>query len=364
MNRIIFSYFAFLIVFVAFSYLFVDANFLYFRNLYTGFVTSQRFLTTLAYSFSILIFFIFYTIFLKRNINLKILIGITCIVLFFSNTHMLSQDIFNYLTTAKVLFMYHENPYIIMPVEFIGDLNLLFTHAANKIALYGPIWILLSGIPYLFGFGNFILTLFNFKLMMTLFYIGTILLVKKLSGYDFSLVLFALNPLVIVETLVGNHNDIVMMFFALLSYYLLKRKKILLAILSLLVSILIKYATVFLIPIFILVVFKILRNKKIDWNDVYYKSTISMLLIFLLSALRVEIYPWYAIWFLTFASLIPQKKILLYISFAFSFGLLFRYVPFMLLGTHFGIAPTVKTFVTFVPVILVLIYGRIKKIYR
>ena len=86
-----------------------------------------------------------------------------------------------------------------------------------------------------------------------------------------------------------------------------------------------------------------------------------MLVAFFLSPLREEIYPWYAIWFLPFSFLVPNKKLLLYISIAFSFGLMFRYVPFIFSGTHAGITPTVKSIVTFVPSCLILFYFLIKK---
>ena len=81
-----------------------------------------------------------------------------------------------------------------------------------------------------------------------------------------------------------------------------------------------------------------------------------MLAAFLLSPVREEIYPWYAIWFLPFVSIVSQKRTLLQVSLALSFGLLLRYIPFMLLGTHFGVTPFFKTSVTFIPVFLVLIY--------
>lgn len=365
MNRLIISlYILFLFSFVLFSYLFLDPNLFYFKKIYTGFAFFNRPLVTSIYIILILVFFGFYSIFLKKSFNLKFLIGITCTILLFSYSAMLSQDIFNYLTTAKAIFKYHENPYITMPVEFTGDTNLLFTHAANKIALYGPLWIFLSAVPYFLSFGNFILSFFEFKFFVILFYLGTILLIKRISKSNFSVALFALNPLIVIEILIGNHNDIVMMFFALFSFFLLMRKKILLASLFLVLSIFVKYATIFLIPVFTLTAIKIIRRQKINWNKVFDNCAISMMIVFLLSALREEIYPWYATWFLTFSSIAPQKKLLFHISLAFSFGLLLRHIPFMLIGSHFGITPTIKTFVSFVPVALVLIYGYLKKIYR
>ncbi len=363
-----FSYGIFLLALSIFSYVFVDQNLIYLKNLYSGFQSSERTITTIVYIIFIFIFFFFYFVFLKKAqkklikiLDLKILIGLTLLILLFSYSAFTSFDIFNYLATTKTLFFYKENPYIVMPIEFMGDPLLLFTHAANKIALYGPFWIGLTSIPYVLGLGNFLLTLFSFKLFVSLFYLGTVYLLWKMSKNLFSLTLFALNPLVVMESLSSSHNDIVMMFFALLSFFLLMKKKTIYAFIFLVFSIFIKYATIFLLPVFIYSAWKIFKKEKIDWQRVFLFSALSMFVIFFLSSLREEIYPWYAIWFLSFVALIPKKKLFLYISLAFSFGLLFRYIPFMLLGTHFGLTPTIKTIVTFTPPILISIYVYLKK---
>jgi len=299
----------FLLIFSVFSYAFIDPNFIYLQKLYSGFAFENRLLTTLIYTCFICIFFIFYLVFLNKlrngqlkGSNIKKIITISIIILLFAYPAMLSYDIFNYVFTAKVLFFYHENPYLIMPIAFIGDPLLLFTHAANKIALYGPIWILLTGIPYFLSFENLLLNIIILKFFVSLFYIGSIILIWKISKNIFSVLLFALNPLVIIETLVSSHNDITMMFFSLLALYLLIKKKIIYGIIFFLVSILIKYATLFLIPIFIYVIFNYLKNKNIKWDRIFFYASISMLIVFFLSPIREEIYSWYFIWFLVFTS--------------------------------------------------------------
>ena len=364
MKKLLFLiYSLFLVCLTFFSYLFVDQNLSYLHGLYSGAASNYRSQVTFLYILIIFLFFIFYFLFLwlikKRHLvgkEVVSLIFITVIFTFFSYPSMLSYDIFNYITTAKVLFNYHENPYIIMPIEFVNDPYLLFTHAANKIALYGPFWTLLSGIPYLLGFGNFLLALFNFKLMTVLFYIGVNYFVWKISKNMFSVALFSLNPLVVIETLVSGHNDIVMMFFTISSFFFLTKKKFRLSVIFFVMSIFIKYTTIVLIPVFIYIFWQTLRKKTVDWKKTFYLSSLLMLAAFFLSSIREEIYPWYAIWFLVFVNLIPQKRILLYLSFALSFGLLLRYVPFMLFGTHFGVTPFVKTALTFTPTFFVLIY--------
>lgn len=369
MKRIIFTlYSLFLLIFMVFSYTFVDPNLIYLKKIYTGSAFDNRFIATTFYVFLIFSFFLFYLLFLfllkKGKIelkNIKFLIAVTVGTLLLSYPAMLSYDIFNYIATAKTLFFYHENPYIIMPIEFINDPLLLFMHAANKVALYGVSWVTLTSIPHFFGFGNFILTLFSFKLFVLIFYLGVIVLIWKMSKNLFSVALFALNPLVIIETLVSGHNDIVMMFLVLFSFFLIMKKKIIPATAIFTFSIFIKYATLFLIPVFLYVVWKTLTKEKINWSKIYLVSLFLMLLAFLMSPIREEIYPWYSIWFLSFASLIPQRKFILYTSSAFAFGLLLRYLPFMYSGTYLGLTPVIKTIVSFTPPVLFSIYYGIKK---
>lgn len=369
MKKIIFILYSFfLLIFLIFSYTFIDPNLIYLKKIYTGFAFDNRFIATTFYLFLIFSFFIFYFLFvflLKRGKidlkNIKFLVAVTVGTLLLSYPAMLSYDIFNYIATAKVLFFYHENPYIIMPIEFIGDPLLLFMHAANKVALYGISWITLTSIPNFFGFGFFILTLFSFKLFVLIFYIGVILMIWKMSGNLFSVAFFALNPLVIIETLISGHNDIVMMFLVLFSFFLIMKKKIVLAVAVFIFSIFIKYATLFLIPVFLYVIWKTLVKEKIYWSKIYLLSFLLMLLAFLMAPIREEIYPWYAIWFLSFVSLIPERKFILYASLAFTFGLMLGYTPFMYSGTYIGLTPNIKTITSLIPPVLFSIYYGVKK---
>jgi len=365
---IIVLYFVFLFLLTVFSYAFVDPNLFYLKILYSGFSFSHRLLATSFYTLFVIVFFIFYGIFtwwaIKKKINIKkifILLIISCGILLFSYPAMLSYDIFNYIATSKVLFFYKENPYIIMPVEFIGDPLSLYTHAANKIALYGPFWVLLTGVPHFLGFGNFVLTLLSFKLLIIFFYLATLFVFWKISRNVMATSLFAFNPLVIVETLISGHNDIIMMFFAILSFFLLLKKKIFFAILSLILSIFIKYATILLTPVFLYALWKTIRAKEINWRNIFYFSSLLMFAGFLLSPIREEIYPWYSIWFLSFAFLLINNKFLVTISIVFSFSLLLRYIPYMLTGTYAGLTPVLKEIISFSPPILYCIYYVFKK---
>src|SRR5579872_6956127 len=260
MKHILFlTYFLFLISFVAFSYLFIDPVLFYLRFLFTNFFQIYRVATTVIFVFFVILGFMFYVVCLKAihsrkitNRELLTIIVITVVVLLFSYPAMVSFDIFNYIATAKVSFFYHENPYLIMPIEFPGDPLLLFMHAANKTALYAPIWILLTAIPYLAGFGNFLVTLFFFKVFVVLFFTATLFLMWRMGKSVKQLVWFGLNPLVIFEVVVGGHNDIVMLFFLLLTVFLLYKSQKGKSIVFFILSIGIKYATLILTPLFVI----------------------------------------------------------------------------------------------------------------
>ena len=248
-----------------------------------------------------------------------------------------------------------------MPNEFVNDPFLAFTRATKKIALYGPVWLILSGFPHFLGFGNFVLTLFGFKLVALVFYLLFLLILKKISGNDKAVLLFGLNPLVILETLVGAHNDIVMIFLVLFAMYLAKAKKLFYMITFFVLSFLIKYSTIALLPIFIFIFIKIVRKEQLNWSKIYLVSLILMFLIFLLSPIREEMYPWYAIWFLPFVVLQYKNKIFKYLSISLCFGLLLRYIPFIYLGTYLEPTPTIRQIVTFVPTALFSLFYVIKK---
>ncbi len=325
MNKLLFPlYIIFLLSVLIFSYFFVDPNLLYLRTFYSG-LFYKRGISTALFVLLLAILYFFYLRFInmikRKEISLNKIVIATAFILFFSYPAMLSYDIFNYIATSKVVYHYKENPYIVMPIEFTGDPLLSFTRAANKTTLYGPIWIILSAIPYYSSFGSFIPILFSFKLLVMIFYFLTLFLIRKMTNDDYKVAFFALNPLVIIETLMSGHNDITMVFLALLSVSLLFSQKIIKSYIALALSILIKFATIALIPTFILYYFKTIFKKEMTF---YYSCFISMTIIFFLSFLREEIYPWYFIWVLAFATFLIKNRLVYFLSILFSFSLLLR----------------------------------------
>lgn len=201
-------------------------------------------------------------------------------------------------------------------------------------APYAYGWTALSLIPGLATITqNLKLSLILMKLFVAAFWVGELWILAKLIKTRFPQqtwrwVLFAANPLVLIETLVVGHNDVVMMFFALVSlWFLLKAKKIGswesgLAFLSLGLSILIKYATLVLLPLWLLILVK----KKVDvgfWG--------SLLLLAAMFTRPDQLHSWYLIWAFSLAVLAKRQGWLIIIV-ALTLGGLLRYAPYLYFG--------------------------------
>lgn len=370
MKKIVYAiYIADLILLVLYSYGFVDGHFPYrpLKFIY-HFLIDNRIVGTYIYVGFVVSLFIFYAFFLRLVIREKIskrdllsIIVITVAILFFAFPGF-SYDIFNYISTAKLTYLYKENPYIIMPIDIPNEPMLAYTHGANKIALYGPAWIILTLVPFLLSFGNILVSVFVFKLFVIVFYFLTLFFIWKLSKNNlYSVAFFALNPLVLLEILVGAHNDIVMMCFALGFYYYLQKKKLFLALLFLVFSIGIKYASFFLLPVVMVIAWYMYTKKTIQWEKIWFLSALTMYGIFFLSPLREEIYSWYFVWPLVFVSLLPRNYFLTFVTLGFCFGLPLRIAPYIYTGSWIGITPVVKKIVTFLPPAVMGIIYVIKK---
>ena len=351
------------------SYAFVDANFPWQPPFIFSIAdATHRVLSTTLYTGIIAGLFMLYGHLLRKVRDGSIgsprvwrIILIGSAILFFSYPAF-SHDIFNYIATARVLFLYGENPYIIMPIELTNEPILAYMHAPNKTALYGPLWIILTAFPHFASLGNPILSVFMYKAFILLFYLGCAWAVWILGNRKtFPLAFFALNPLVVIESLVSAHNDVVMMFFALSAFLLIRKNLLVSGIASFIFSVLIKFATGILSPLIVWLVYLLLKNERIKWNKIWLWSTGLMFVVFLLSPLREEIYSWYFIWVLAFVALLPWNRSIHPIALAFSFGVPLRIVPYLATGSWFGLTPVIKSVVTFLPPLITGLWKWVKK---
>lgn len=260
-----------------------------------------------------------------------IIVSVSTILLFSYNAF--SYDLFNYIFDAKIVTYYHQNPYEHKALDYPGDPMLSFMHWTHRTYPYGPFWLVLT-VPLSFiGFGFFLPTLYLFKALPVLSFLFSAYFIEKIAEKTkivnplFAVTFFALNPLVLIESLVSAHNDIVMVSFAIGSFYLLLKNKIVRSLFLLLLSIGIKFATIFLIPAYILYI--IFRKKA---KEAVFIALIFMIIPIFIATARTNFQPWYLLYVLPFASFLSNRYFVLIPTIIVSLFSLLRYLPFLYLG--------------------------------
>ncbi len=272
----------------------------------------------------------------------RLVIPITVILVF--SYPAFSYDIYNYMFTAKTVLIYHTNPYTVIPLQFTRVepwLNFMrWTHLASA---YTPLWILFSLAPFLFGFGVFLLILWSTKLLLAGFYLLTIYMIGKILGEVDSekqvlgMAIFALNPLVLIESVLSPHNDIVMMGLAMVSLWLFLKRRVLSSWLTLAASVATKLMTGSLLPVALL-----------GWHR---KLALVAMLAGLLFVIRNrEVLPWYWVWIMPFVALLPRTRSVYILAIGVSLGLLLRYLPHLYFGNWDPPAPKLELWLTLVPI--------------
>lgn len=313
----------------------------------------NRPLSTAFYLIIIFLLFIFYGIILllahRRQIAKKevwFLIGITSAILVLSY-NAFSYDLFNYIFDAKVVTYYNQNPYTHKALDFPADPMLSFMRWTHRTLPYGPVWLALTlPISYL-GFQFFLPTIIMFKIFIVASFIGTIFyigkIIKKISpdGEIFTIVFLGLNPLVMIESLVSAHNDIVMLFFAAASFYYLLERRYLRFLLIFLLSIGIKFATIFLLPVFAVIFILQKKGKKIAWETVIFAMILMMIAAVVTASIRTNFQPWYLLYLFPFMALIAKQPYIFIPSIIMSFFSLLQYLPYLWFGNWDNPAPSI-----------------------
>jgi hypothetical protein len=144
---------------------------------------------------------------------------------------MLSHDILVYASYGRVWAAHHANPYFIPIAAFPTD---PFTHLdywAKSVSAYGPIWTVVCGLcGWLLGAQPvaYVLTFRLFALAMHLLNTWLLGRILRLSGRSkrvttLGMLLYAWNPLLLLESSLGGHNDGLMLTFILLGILLAVR---------------------------------------------------------------------------------------------------------------------------------------------
>jgi hypothetical protein len=170
-----------------------------------------------------------------------------------------AADIYDNIMHGRILGIYGANPFIQVPATHRFDPFYFYVGWKNSPSAYGPAWELLAGmVARLAGRSN-LGNVFAFKALSGAFLWGCIFIVaralnkeeaqKRLAGT----LLLAWNPIVLYITWGNGHNDAVMLFWILLAYLALSRRRAILAGICLSLGILVKFIPVLLFPALVLV---------------------------------------------------------------------------------------------------------------
>ena len=174
----------------------------------------------------------------------------------------LSSDIYYYIGDSWLAAKYNENPYYTTVSDLqgqgINDEILDNTgYWKNTTSVYGPLWNSIAKLLVSFSFGNVTIALFIFKIASYLIHVLNSYLIYKITKSSKYMLLYGLNPLILVEFLGNVHNDIYLVLFILLAlYFLIRKKSKIFTMLFLALSVSIKYSTVLLVPFILIYCFK------------------------------------------------------------------------------------------------------------
>ncbi len=332
----------------------------------------QRPLSSLLFVGIILALFIFYLLLFNSAYREKIskktiwfLVIATTIILTFSY-NAFSYDLFNYIFDAKIVTFYHQSPYLHKALDYASDPMLSFMHWTHRLYPYGPTWLVLT-VPLSFiGMQFFLPTFFLFKILISVSFLGTVFFIgkilRKISPKNelLGITFFALNPLVITESLVSAHNDIMMMFLVMWAIYLFLDKKSFRSFILLILSIGVKFVTLLIAPVLIAVYFLRKYQKSINWEKIILLIIGLMIGSVIMATLRTTFQPWYLLYVLPFASLMPNKYYIIIPTVIISLFACFQYLPFLYLGNWNDPVPTMLNNMMLVSIMMALIASSIQ----
>ncbi len=171
---------------------------------------------------------------------------------------LFSQDVFDYIFQTREWVFHHSNPFTHIPSEFTTDPFLKYIAWVGMPSTYGPLWMMMTAPLTLLAGNSLLANLFYFKGLEVAAYLITVLLIYQTLGKVQSrwqlagTMLFAWNPLVLMEFAGSGHNDILMLFCVALAVWLLVNERFTLATLALTAGALIKVVAGFVLPFFLI----------------------------------------------------------------------------------------------------------------
>ena len=273
--KIIFTVLSIILIIPSVMYLIRNGTILGFTNYYNFFINDgqNKTISTIVYLGIFIVLTIIYLCFIKKNDffkNIKQVLIYTGVIsaIFIAMLPWTSSDIFYYMGVGELNSVYAQNPYYVTIKEYcnenkekLNDDTIMKqgykNYWAGTTVVYGPIAQVIFSIVTKISFRNVDICLILFKLLNLLMHLLNAYLIYKITKKLKFVIIYGLNPFILLEFIGNVHNDIIVVFFILLSiYFLLKKKKILPSIIALAIATGIKYFTILLLPVIVLYHFR------------------------------------------------------------------------------------------------------------
>ncbi|HXT83373.1 MAG TPA: hypothetical protein VN704_03430, partial [Verrucomicrobiae bacterium] len=172
---------------------------------------------------------------LKQDISLKKTVVYSLIfgLILFISYPILSTDIFSYIFSDRIATVYHQNVWQVVPLTHNFDPFAIMADWKNTTRVYGGVNQLIYNIPSVMGGDNIVFLVFLYKLVSSLFTVGIIWILylllknneKSRTKIAKGIRIVIWNPLFLLELFGSGHNDSIMIFFTLVSYYFFSKKR-------------------------------------------------------------------------------------------------------------------------------------------
>jgi hypothetical protein len=173
--------------------------------------------------------------------------------------YLFSRDIYSYIIYGRIAALYGENPALSAPSAYVHDPFFAYLVAWQSTpSVYGPLWTLFShGLTLLVewaGGGLWLYVLAYKFAMLTAHMLNTLLIWQIMRAWRpgqqiYAALLYAWNPVALIEFVGSAHNDVVMICLILLAVLCSQRGHWRLAFAALLGAALIKWIAVLLLPL-------------------------------------------------------------------------------------------------------------------
>jgi hypothetical protein len=189
--------------------------------------------------------------------------GVSAVILLFLPA-LFSHDLFSYIIYGRIVSVYGNNPYTTVPIEVATDPFQRFVDWKGVPSVYGPVWTTFSAVLTYVGGSNVQFEILAFKFAAVVLHLSNVYLIWQiLTKLDLKwraagTLLYAWNPLTVIEFAGNGHNDVMMLFFVLLAVYAYVQQKRYLGLVFLTLSVLTKFITIVLVPMY---VFLLLRKE-------------------------------------------------------------------------------------------------------